>query len=154
MQGANCATFWHRLLQTNQAAERDRGERGCGKGGVKLLRANDRPVSVPAALTDSILGVTGLDNAAPVLPLERPGSERRPASGHASASDIRAGEEVRIPVKEDRVHVEKEAVVTEEVEVGKRKVQDTEHVSGQVRHEELKIEKEGNPKMKGDRAPK
>ena len=48
----------------------------------------------------------------------------------------------------------KDTVVKEEVSVSKRKVQDTEHVSGQVRHEELKIEKEGNPKMKGDRAPK
>jgi hypothetical protein len=35
------------------------------------LRANDRPVSVPSSLAGRILGVTGLDNAAPVLPLER-----------------------------------------------------------------------------------
>jgi subtilase family serine protease len=45
------------------------------------LRSNDRPVSVPAALAASILGVTGLDNAAPLLPLERPG-----AAGPAPAS--------------------------------------------------------------------
>jgi len=38
------------------------------------LRGNDRPVSVPAALAGSILGVTGLDNAAPLLPLERAGA--------------------------------------------------------------------------------
>jgi subtilase family serine protease len=30
------------------------------------LRANDRPVTVPASLAASVLGVTGLDNAAPV----------------------------------------------------------------------------------------
>ena len=35
------------------------------------LRASDRPVSVPSSLAGSILGVTGLDNAAPVQPLER-----------------------------------------------------------------------------------
>ena len=35
------------------------------------LRANDRPVSIPASLAGSVLGVTGLDNAAPILPLER-----------------------------------------------------------------------------------
>ena len=42
--------------------------------GPYTLRANDRPVSVPASLAGSVLGVTGLDNAAPILPLVRPGS--------------------------------------------------------------------------------
>jgi len=69
--------------------------------------------------------------------------ERRPASGHASTSDIRPGEEVRIPVKEEKVHVEKEAVVKEEVSVGKRKVTENEKVSGTVRKEEVKVEREG-----------
>jgi len=71
--------------------------------------------------------------------------ERRPASGHAtSAGDIRPGEEVRIPVREEQVRVEKETVVKEEVSVGKRKVQDTEHVGGTVRKEEVRVEQEGN----------
>ena len=39
---------------------------------------------------------------------------------------------------------EKEAVVKEEVSVGKRKVHDTEHVSGTVRKEEVKVEETGN----------
>jgi len=70
--------------------------------------------------------------------------ERRPASGQASAADIRPGEEVRIPVREEQVRVEKEAVVKEEVHVGKRKVQDTEHVGGTVRKEEVRVEQEGD----------
>ncbi|HEY2553521.1 MAG TPA: S53 family peptidase [Streptosporangiaceae bacterium] len=44
------------------------------------LRANDRAISVPASLAGSVLGVTGLDNAAPALPLER-----QRASGSAAA---------------------------------------------------------------------
>jgi len=70
--------------------------------------------------------------------------ERRPASGHASASDIREGEELRIPVKEEEVIVEKRPVVTEEVVVGKRTVHDTEKVAGTVRKEEVKVEREGD----------
>ena len=35
------------------------------------LRANATPVSVPASLSGKVLGVTGLDNAAPTLPLQR-----------------------------------------------------------------------------------
>jgi len=69
--------------------------------------------------------------------------ERHPASGKASSSDIRAGEEIRIPVMEEQVKVEKEAVVKEEVTVGKRKVKDTEQVSGTVRKEEVHVEREG-----------
>lgn len=36
------------------------------------LRANSTAISVPASLSGSVLGVTGLDNAAPLLPLQRP----------------------------------------------------------------------------------
>lgn len=69
--------------------------------------------------------------------------ERRPASGRASSADLRPGEEVRIPVKEEQVRVEKEAVVKEEVRVGKRQVTETEHVAGDVKKEKVKIETEG-----------
>jgi len=75
--------------------------------------------------------------------------ERRPASGRASASDIHAGEEVRIPVREEQVNVQKENVVKEEVSVGKRKVQGTQQVSGQVRKEDVKVEQEGNVTTRG-----
>jgi uncharacterized protein (TIGR02271 family) len=75
--------------------------------------------------------------------------ERRPASGTA-AGDFRA-EEIRIPVKEEKVNVSKETVVKEEVTVGKRKVTENETVSGDVRKEELKVEEKGDVKVKGDR---
>jgi len=38
--------------------------------------------------------------------------------------------------------------VTEEVKVGKRVVQDTEHVSGQVRKEEVKVDQTGDVDVK------
>jgi subtilase family serine protease len=34
------------------------------------LRANGQAVSIPAALASSVIGITGLDNAAPILPIE------------------------------------------------------------------------------------
>jgi len=71
--------------------------------------------------------------------------ERHGVTGQrACSSDIRAGEEIRIPVSEEQVRVEKENVVKEEVTVGKRKVQDTEHVAGTVRKEQVKVEREGD----------
>ncbi len=77
--------------------------------------------------------------------------ERHAASGRASTSDLREGQEIRIPVKEEKVHVTKEAVVTEEVSVGKRKVTDYEQVSGSVRKEEVKVEQTGDVKVHGDK---
>ena len=67
-----------------------------------------------------------------------------------SSSELKPGEEIRIPVKEEQVRVEKEAVVTEEVKVGKRQVQETAQVGGYVRKEELKVEEEGDVTVKGD----
>jgi subtilase family serine protease len=48
--------------------------------GENELRANDTPVSVPADLHDTVLGVTGLDNAAPAMTYThiQPGGPRRP----------------------------------------------------------------------------
>ena len=53
-------------------------------------------------------------------------------------------QEIRVPVSEERVQVEKRPVVREEVEVGKRKIEDAKQVSADVRHEELKVESEGD----------
>ncbi len=74
--------------------------------------------------------------------------ERRPASGRATSADIKPGEEIRIPVKEEHVKVEKEAVVTGEVTVGKRKVTETENVTGTVRKEQVKVEQTGDAKVR------
>jgi subtilase family serine protease len=60
--------------------------------GRYALRANDRPLSMPASLAGRVLGVTGLDNAAPILPLIR--QNARPAgakSGRAAPGGAKSG---------------------------------------------------------------
>jgi uncharacterized protein (TIGR02271 family) len=74
--------------------------------------------------------------------------ERHPVAGRASSGDIRPGEQMRIPVKEEQVHVTKEAVVKEEVKVGKRQVQGIEHVGGTVRKEQVRVEREGDVQVR------
>jgi uncharacterized protein (TIGR02271 family) len=74
---------------------------------------------------------------------------RHPVSGHkVSDTEIGEGEELRIPVRDEQVHVEKQPVVTEEVTIGKRKVQEKKQVSGTVKKEEIVVEKKGNPNLK------
>jgi uncharacterized protein (TIGR02271 family) len=74
--------------------------------------------------------------------------ERHPASGRAATGDM-TDDEIVVPVKEERASVTKQPVVTEEVSVGKHKVQDTKHVADTVRKEELEVNEEGNVKVKG-----
>jgi len=68
--------------------------------------------------------------------------ERTSGTGPASG-EIGRGEEIRVPLSEERVRTEKQPVVNEEVRVGKRRVQSNEQVSDQLRHEELRVDKEG-----------
>lgn len=83
--------------------------------------------------------------------------ERTTPSGdlRANAGEIGTDEEIRVPLTEERARVEKQPVVNEEVRVGKRAVQNTERVSEDVRHEKLRVDKEGdvevdtNPSRKG-----
>ena len=71
--------------------------------------------------------------------------ERRPVDRRPSDTPIGQGDEtLRVPVREERVELEKKPVVTEEIELGKRRVQDTQQVSGTVRREEARIEGEGD----------
>jgi len=70
--------------------------------------------------------------------------ERHPVSGQAGAAALQPGQEIRIPVMEEQVKVEKQAVVKEEVNVGKRAVQENQQVSGTVRKEQIKVEETGN----------
>lgn len=80
--------------------------------------------------------------------------ERHPVSGNAPASEeIRGDQDIRIPVKEEQVRVEKTPVVKEEIRVGKRTVQDTEHVSEDIAKEEARIERKGSAKVRDENRP-
>ncbi len=67
--------------------------------------------------------------------------ERRPASGTAvsDTTPIGAGSVIEVPLTEEKLTVSKSAFVTEEVVVGKRQVQDVQHVSETTLKEELNV---------------
>ncbi len=66
---------------------------------------------------------------------------RRPADRRVGED---AGEALRVPVHEEQVSIEKQPIVTEEIEVGKQQVEGTEQISGDVRREEAGTEREGD----------
>jgi subtilase family serine protease len=66
---------FHVRLETYKAS-------AAASAGRYPLRANNRPVSLPAPVAARVLGITGLDNASPVLPLIR--EKTRPAASGAA----------------------------------------------------------------------
>jgi len=78
--------------------------------------------------------------------IERHAVDRRP-------SDRPIGDQtetISVPVREEQVVVDKQSVVYEEVNVGKRAVQETQHVSETVRREEAVVDKDGDVDIEGD----
>jgi uncharacterized protein (TIGR02271 family) len=80
--------------------------------------------------------------------------ERVPTSGQSATGEIGKDQEIRVPLSEERVRTEKQPVVTDEVRVGKRAVQRTENVSDDVRHEELRVDKDGDVDVDTQATPK
>ncbi|WP_100330337.1 YsnF/AvaK domain-containing protein [Bacillus xiapuensis] len=80
--------------------------------------------------------------------------ERRPVyeeSNDADAAPIVDDEDrIRIPITEERVEVTKKPVVTEEIVVGKRKVEDTEEIHDTVKREEAHVERTDGLPMEED----
>jgi uncharacterized protein (TIGR02271 family) len=85
---------------------------------------------------------------------ERVVIERRPASadtrGEASISE---SGEVRMPVTEDQLVVEKRPVVQEELVISKEGVSETERVEADVRREEFDIDKTGRVDLSDSAGP-
>jgi uncharacterized protein (TIGR02271 family) len=72
-------------------------------------------------------------------------SIERPADGRVEPHSVLGEDsrEIRFPLVEEEVHIEKTPVVTEQIHVGKREVLETRHLSDTIRHEELKTDHEG-----------
>jgi uncharacterized protein (TIGR02271 family) len=76
--------------------------------------------------------------------------ERRAGSGQVSDTPMGEGEAIRVPVSAEQVNVTKRTVEKGEVSIGKRAVQETQQVTDTVRHEEARIERQGDVTVEGD----
>ncbi len=75
--------------------------------------------------------------------------ERRAGSGQVSDTPIGEGESIRVPVSAEQVNVSKQTVETGEVAIGKRAVQENQQVTDTVRHEEARVEQQGDVNVTG-----
>jgi len=96
------------------------------RGEVRLHKevvSENQTIEVPVSREELLLERVAVDKNAP-----------------ATTGNIGDDKEIRVPLTEERVRVEKMPVVTEEVKVGKRQVTNTERVGDEVRHEELRVD--------------
>ena len=150
---------WDRVRGTGQrtteVGTRGTAERVTDEGGRRVelreeeLRAQTQPVEAGEV---GIRKEVVTEQRTMDVPVTREEVEiqRRPVEARPSDRPIGEGEEIRVPVREEQVTVEKQPVVREEIELGKRQVQDTERVTGEVRREEARIEREGDVDVRGE----
>lgn len=77
--------------------------------------------------------------------------ERRPASAGMSAKPRIEEDEVRVPVTEEELVVDKRAVPKEELVVRKQEVVENETVEADLRREKAEVHREGDVNVRGDR---
>jgi len=77
--------------------------------------------------------------------------ERTPVTDATpSNTPIGQDEHIRVPVSEEQVNVSKQPVVKEEINVGKRVVQENQQVSDTVQREEARIDRAGDVNVQGN----
>lgn len=104
------------------------------------VRVGTRPVQAGEVRVGKHVETERVEQEVPVM-RERVHIERRPVTDANAPAEIRASEhEIRVPITEEEVVVEKRAVVKEELVVSKEQVQETEHVSTDVRREEFDVQ--------------
>ena len=80
--------------------------------------------------------------------------ERRPVTNTTTTdtSPIGGDETIRVPLSEEKVNVRKDTLVTDEVSLGKRAVEQTQQVTDTVKREKAHIEQEGDAPIHGTRS--
>jgi len=149
--GAACATTTTARGTTAASATTARPAAAHTAGGAQRmqvveeeLHAQKRPVEAGEVTLRKEVHTEHKTVEVPVRREEVVIERHAPTGSGVAASDIRPGEEIRVPVMEEQVTVQKTPVVKEEVSVGKRVVQDTERVTGEVRKEEVRVERTGD----------
>lgn len=81
---------------------------------------------------------------------ERVRIERRPVSEQTRGAAPFGDEEIRVPLHEEEVHVEKRPVVKEELVISKERVEETKNVQADVKKERFDVDKQGRVLDEGD----
>ncbi|MBA2285176.1 MAG: YsnF/AvaK domain-containing protein [Ktedonobacteraceae bacterium] len=139
---ANYAAYDTNVAQTNETSLDEEGRRRLALREEVLQAEKQRVQAGEVTLHKDV--VTEQRSIDVPVTHEEVYIERRPGSGQASDLPIGQDEVIRVPVTDEQVNVTKQSVVTGEVAIGKRQVQETKTYTDTVKHEEARIEREGD----------
>ena len=77
-------------------------------------------------------------------------AQQQPVDMATIREALENGGSLRILVHEERVTIQKQSVVVEEIYIQKQVIEETRHLSVPVRHEEVHVERHGTFQMHGD----
>lgn len=130
-----------RLHEERLQVDKDRVQTGEVNVGKHVVEEN-RTIDVPVEREEIVIERRPVNEDAVDTDRSGPG---------VSSEAYQEGDSIHIPLKEERVEVNKTNVVSEEIVVGKRKVQDTETVNETVRREEADIDDDTNTNLDRDK---
>jgi uncharacterized protein (TIGR02271 family) len=120
--GAAADPGTHRL--TRSAEELRIGKRNIEAGEVKVRKhVETEHVSEPVTRTREVVHV-----------------DRRPVSGDSAAAGELRDDEIRVPITEEEVVVDKRPVVKEELVISKERISETENVEADLRKEKIDVD--------------
>lgn len=73
--------------------------------------------------------------------------ERRAVDGVESDTPVGKNETIRIPVSEERIEINKHNVVTEEIDISTRNVEETRHIEDTLKREEARVDRAGRASL-------
>jgi uncharacterized protein (TIGR02271 family) len=106
----------------------------------KEVITEEKTITVPVTREELVIE----RRAGPGQPSDQPAYQ-----GEIPGEVLKDGGTLRIVLREEQVHVEKQTVVKEEIFISKRPIQETKHVQETVRREEAHIERVGQVNMHG-----
>ncbi len=70
--------------------------------------------------------------------------------GEGSVVTLADGESIKIPIREERVRLQKVPMIVEEITLTKRVLQETKHITDTILREKVRLERSGNVHIQGD----
>ena len=146
------------ILERDGADVSDRVNPGLANEGVQRIQLREEQLSARKQTVQAGEVRIGKDVVTETKSIDVPVTheelviERHPVT-NATASTTPIGQDntdIRVQLSREEAVLEKNTVVREEVEVGKRSVTETQHLSDTVRREEARIENTGDTHVVGD----
>jgi len=115
----------------------------------KVVVTEEKTITVPIRREEIVIERRNVSSFSADQPVQQP-VQQPVTQGEGRLVELGENEVIRIPLYTEQISIEKRPIVAEEVLVSKRNVQEIRRYTDTIRHEEPRLEREGNVIIKGD----